>query len=86
MLDPLVEDELRPDDSDDEPALIEGDGDDDNDSVPPPQRDAFSLAEFQVDLAIQSKEKAILAMKNYNIRHVVEYMVRESNHSKYLGK
>ncbi|MED6111789.1 hypothetical protein PIB30_055571 [Stylosanthes scabra] len=43
-------------------------------------------AEFQVGQSFHSKEKAVLAVKNYNICRGVEYRVMEFDHAKYLGK
>ncbi|MED6166358.1 hypothetical protein PIB30_108503 [Stylosanthes scabra] len=43
-------------------------------------------AEFVVGQSFHTKEEAVLAVKNYNIRRGVEYRVMESDHAKYLGK
>ncbi|MED6143723.1 hypothetical protein PIB30_008670 [Stylosanthes scabra] len=102
----LVEEALRCDDSDDEPAMIEGDSDEDVGTVPV-SREAgsgvgpqdgvsgsyiygsigFSVGgEFQIGQIFQSKEEALLALKNYSIRRGVEYKVFESDHEKYHDK
>ncbi|MED6134838.1 hypothetical protein PIB30_040700 [Stylosanthes scabra] len=123
---PLVEEALRCDDSDDEPAMIEGDSDEDVGTVPasrevpsssgtqqyPPHFSNINLedgsgvgpqdgvsgsyvygsigssvgGEFQIGQIFQSKEEALLALKNYSIRRGVEYKVFESDHKKYHGK
>ncbi|MED6211428.1 hypothetical protein PIB30_073575, partial [Stylosanthes scabra] len=44
------------------------------------------LVEFQVGQTFQSKEEAILVVKNYYIHCGVEYRVMELDHAKYLGK
>ncbi|MED6211201.1 hypothetical protein PIB30_071453 [Stylosanthes scabra] len=125
----MVEEALRCNDSDEEPAPIEGDSDDDGRTISvaregpsssetqqfPPHFSTLNLEvesavgpinrdsgpdvhgsrgshglnvpkEFQIGQTFQSKEKALLALKNYNIRHGVEYRVLESNHVKYHGK
>ncbi|MED6210769.1 hypothetical protein PIB30_067237 [Stylosanthes scabra] len=41
---------------------------------------------FQIGQTFQSKEKVLLALKNYSIRRGVEYKVFESDHDKYHGK
>ncbi|MED6164389.1 hypothetical protein PIB30_089544 [Stylosanthes scabra] len=43
-------------------------------------------AEFQIEQTFIDKEVAILAVKNYSIRRVVEYRVMGSDHAKYLGR
>ncbi|MED6184830.1 hypothetical protein PIB30_051237 [Stylosanthes scabra] len=43
-------------------------------------------AEFVVGQSFHTKEEAVLAMKNYNIRRGVEYRVMEYDHAKYLDK
>ncbi|MED6125582.1 hypothetical protein PIB30_069817 [Stylosanthes scabra] len=72
--DPQVVEALRADDSDAEPEFIEGESDDEAGPVPP-LKESF-----------HTKEEAVLAVKNYNIRRRVEYRVMESDHAKYLGK
>ncbi|MED6108244.1 hypothetical protein PIB30_021862 [Stylosanthes scabra] len=42
-------------------------------------------AEFAVGQSFHTKEEAVLAVKNYNIRRGVEYRVMDSDHVKYLG-
>ncbi|MED6208883.1 hypothetical protein PIB30_049283 [Stylosanthes scabra] len=42
-------------------------------------------AEFVVGQSFYTKEEAVLAVKNYNIRRGVEYQVMESDHAKYIG-
>ncbi|MED6112324.1 hypothetical protein PIB30_060679 [Stylosanthes scabra] len=127
--DPMVEESLRCNDSDEEPALIEGDSDDDEGTIPvardgpssfgtqqyPPHFSTLNLevgygvspvdrgsgpnvhglqgshgsnvlGEFRIGQTFQTKEEALLALKNYNIRRGVEYRVLESDHAKYHGK
>ncbi|XP_057738164.1 uncharacterized protein LOC130955342 isoform X1 [Arachis stenosperma] len=42
--------------------------------------------EFVIGQRFRSKDEAVLAIKNYNIRRAVEYKVLESDHRKYCGK
>ncbi|MED6116604.1 hypothetical protein PIB30_101793 [Stylosanthes scabra] len=68
--DPHVEEPLRCNDYDEEPALIEGDSNDDGRTIP----------------VARGKEEVLLALKNYSIHRGVEYRVMESDHEKYHGK
>ncbi|XP_016206290.1 uncharacterized protein LOC107646628 [Arachis ipaensis] len=45
-----------------------------------------SSAEFQIGQSFQSKDEAVLSVKDYSIRRGVEYRVIESDHLKYHGK
>ncbi|XP_015958270.1 uncharacterized protein LOC107482331 [Arachis duranensis] len=45
-----------------------------------------SSTEFQIGQSFQSKDEAILSVKDYSIRRGVEYRVLESDHLKYHGK
>ncbi|XP_057755444.1 uncharacterized protein LOC130974592 [Arachis stenosperma] len=45
-----------------------------------------SSTEFQIGQSFQSKDKAVLSVKDYSIRRGVEYRVLESDHLKYHGK
>ncbi|XP_015961828.2 uncharacterized protein LOC107485804 [Arachis duranensis] len=42
--------------------------------------------EFQIGQSFQSKDEAVLSVKDYSIRRGVEYRVLESDHLKYHGK
>ncbi|MED6107059.1 hypothetical protein PIB30_010505 [Stylosanthes scabra] len=90
VLEPLVEEALRPDDSDDELAFIEGDSDDDIGPVPTQQGSASSSCTQQYlpqlsNLNLEAlfvpgggkvnQTVAHKALKNYNIRHGVEHRV-----------
>ncbi|XP_020989046.1 uncharacterized protein LOC110276497 [Arachis duranensis] len=48
--------------------------------------DANPLTEFQIDQSFQSKEEAVLSVKDYSIRRGVEYRVMESDNLKYQGR
>ncbi|XP_015957333.1 uncharacterized protein LOC107481572 [Arachis duranensis] len=45
-----------------------------------------SSIEFQIGQSFQSKDEAVLSVKDYSIRRGVEYRVIESDHLKYHGK
>ncbi|XP_057744757.1 uncharacterized protein LOC130962580 [Arachis stenosperma] len=45
-----------------------------------------SSTEFQIGQSFQSKEEAVLSVKDYSIRRGVEYRVMESDHLKYHGR
>ncbi|XP_015955797.1 uncharacterized protein LOC107480167 [Arachis duranensis] len=45
-----------------------------------------SSTEFQIGQSFQSKDEAVLSVKDYSIRRGVEYRVIESDHLKYHGK
>ncbi|XP_016173818.1 uncharacterized protein LOC107616367 [Arachis ipaensis] len=45
-----------------------------------------SSAEFQIGQSFQSKDEAVLSVKDYSIRRGVEYRVIKSDHLKYHGK
>ncbi|XP_015968184.2 uncharacterized protein LOC107491779 [Arachis duranensis] len=45
-----------------------------------------SSGKFQIGQSFQSKEKAVLSIKDYSIRCRVEYWVIESDHLKYHGR
>ncbi|XP_057718018.1 uncharacterized protein LOC130932656 [Arachis stenosperma] len=45
-----------------------------------------SSSEFEIGQSFQSKEEAVLSVKDYSIRRGVEYRVIESDHLKYHGK
>ncbi|XP_025607974.1 uncharacterized protein [Arachis hypogaea] len=45
-----------------------------------------SSTEFQIGQSFQSKDEAVLSVKDYSIRRGVEYRVLESDHLKYHGK
>ncbi|XP_016195395.1 uncharacterized protein LOC107636393 [Arachis ipaensis] len=119
-----VENVMLEDDSDEEPADIGGDSDDEiptNPATcqPPPSastheqpahystldleaigqptesaptfggqglHEGNSIAEFQVGQSFHSKEEVVLIVKDYSIRHGVEYRVMESDHLKYHGR
>ncbi|MED6121567.1 hypothetical protein PIB30_031432 [Stylosanthes scabra] len=129
VLDSMVEEALRGNDSNEETALIEGDSDDDEGTIPvardgpsssgsqqyPPHFSTLKLevgfgvglvgrgsgpsvhgsqgshgsnvpGKNQIGQTFQTKEEALLALKNYNIYRGVEYRVLDSNHAKYHGK
>ncbi|XP_016164146.1 uncharacterized protein LOC107606620 [Arachis ipaensis] len=44
------------------------------------------MTEFQIGQSFQSKEEAVLSVKDYSIRRGVEYKVMESNNLKYQGR
>ncbi|XP_015955343.1 uncharacterized protein LOC107479752 [Arachis duranensis] len=48
--------------------------------------DGTSMTEFQIGQSFQSKEKAVLSVKDYSIRRGVEYKVMESDNLKYQGR
>ncbi|XP_057755544.1 uncharacterized protein LOC130974702 [Arachis stenosperma] len=48
--------------------------------------DGTGLTEFQISQSFQSKEEAVLSVKDYSIRRGVEYMVMESDNLKYQGR
>ncbi|XP_016207227.1 uncharacterized protein LOC107647684 [Arachis ipaensis] len=48
--------------------------------------DGTPLTEFQIGQSFQSKEEAVLSVKNYSIRRGVEYKVMESDNLKYQGR
>ncbi|XP_057733956.1 uncharacterized protein LOC130949177 [Arachis stenosperma] len=48
--------------------------------------DATALTEFQIDQSSQSKEEAVLSVKDYSIRRGVEYKVKKPDHLKYHGR
>ncbi|XP_016200384.1 uncharacterized protein LOC107641405 [Arachis ipaensis] len=48
--------------------------------------DGTPLTEFQIGQSFQSKEKAVLSVKDYSIRRRVEYKVMESDNLKYQGR
>ncbi|XP_015935595.1 uncharacterized protein LOC107461590 [Arachis duranensis] len=48
--------------------------------------DGTGLTEFQIGQSFQSKEEAVLSMKDYSIRRGVEYRVMESDNLKYKGR
>ncbi|MED6188534.1 hypothetical protein PIB30_086915 [Stylosanthes scabra] len=84
---PLVEEALRCDGSDEEPMMIEGDSEDDEGTIPVSREVPTSVGgEFQIGQTFQSKEEVLLAVKNYSIRRGVEYKVFMSDHDKYHGK
>ncbi|MED6115228.1 hypothetical protein PIB30_088324 [Stylosanthes scabra] len=76
--DPHVEEALRCNDSDEEPALIEVDDDSGRGS-----HGSNMTVEFQIGNIFHSKEEILLALKNYSILRGIEYMVMESDHEKY---
>ncbi|XP_020992630.1 uncharacterized protein LOC110278734 [Arachis duranensis] len=45
-----------------------------------------SSTEFEIGQSFQSKDEAVLSVKDYSIRRGVEYRVIESDHLKYHGK
>ncbi|XP_057740517.1 uncharacterized protein LOC130957690 [Arachis stenosperma] len=47
--------------------------------------DANPLTEFQIGQSFQSKQEAVLSVKDYNIRRGVEYRVMQSDNLKYQG-
>ncbi|MED6134958.1 hypothetical protein PIB30_041843 [Stylosanthes scabra] len=77
--DPHVGEALMPDDSDDEPDSGSSNG-------AQVSQGSNIPAEFHVGQSFHSKEEAVIAVKNYNIRRGVEYKVMESDHVKYMGK
>ncbi|MED6197433.1 hypothetical protein PIB30_056459 [Stylosanthes scabra] len=77
---PMVEEALRCNDSD-EAALIKGNSDNKRGS-----HGSNVTGEFHIGQIFQSKDEALLALKNYSIRRGVEYRVLESDHEKYHGK
>ncbi|XP_052113660.1 uncharacterized protein LOC107473004 [Arachis duranensis] len=48
--------------------------------------DGTGLTEFQIGQSFQSKEEAVLSVKDYSIRRGVEYRVMESDNLKYQGR
>ncbi|XP_057747802.1 uncharacterized protein LOC130966996 [Arachis stenosperma] len=48
--------------------------------------DGTGLTEFQIGQSFQSKEEAVLSVKDYSIRRGVEYRVMESDSLKYQGR
>ncbi|XP_015931825.1 uncharacterized protein LOC107458127 [Arachis duranensis] len=48
--------------------------------------DWTGLTEFQIGQSFQSKEEAVLSVKDYSIRRGVEYRVMESDNLKYQGR
>ncbi|XP_016191902.1 uncharacterized protein LOC107632757 [Arachis ipaensis] len=48
--------------------------------------DGTPMTEFQIGQSFQSKEEAVLSVKDYSIRHGVEYKVMESDNLKYQGR
>ncbi|XP_016199071.1 uncharacterized protein LOC107640035 [Arachis ipaensis] len=48
--------------------------------------DGTSMSEFQIGQSFQSKEEAVLSVKDYSIRRGVEYKVMESDNLKYQGR
>ncbi|XP_016172687.1 uncharacterized protein LOC107615088 [Arachis ipaensis] len=48
--------------------------------------DATALTEFQIDQYFQSKEEAVLSVKDYSIRRGVEYRVMKPDYLKYHGR
>ncbi|MED6140120.1 hypothetical protein PIB30_090094 [Stylosanthes scabra] len=89
--DPLVDETLLPDDSDDEPPFIDGDSDDDSGPGEPSSGTQGSQglnnqAKFEIGQTFMDKEVVVLAVKNYSIRRGVEYRVMESDHAKYLRR
>ncbi|XP_072080875.1 uncharacterized protein [Arachis hypogaea] len=93
-----VENAMWDDDSDDEPVAIGGDSDDDIPSAVDQHQnveatfasqglhDANALRKFQIGQSFQSKEEAVLSVKDYSIQRGVEYRVMESDHLKYQGR
>ncbi|XP_057724126.1 uncharacterized protein LOC130940093 [Arachis stenosperma] len=97
-----VENAMRDDESDQEPVDIVGDSDDDTGGDPhaqhrpscsnshqyPPHFSTLNMdaLEFQIGQSFQSKDEAVLSVKDYSIRRGVEYRVIESDHLKYQGK
>ncbi|XP_015963892.1 uncharacterized protein LOC107487710 [Arachis duranensis] len=97
-----VENAMLEDDSNEEPADIGRDNNDEIPTNPAPStgqptelaptfedqglHEGNSVAEFQVGQSFHSKEEAVLTIKDYIIRCGVEYRVMESDHLKYHGR
>ncbi|XP_057730048.1 uncharacterized protein LOC130945333 [Arachis stenosperma] len=81
-----VEDAMQKDYSDDEPDHISGDSEEETPVAPPAPQGPFSSGEFQIGQSFQTKEEAVMSVKDYGIRRGVQYRVMESDHLKYVGR
>ncbi|MED6218505.1 hypothetical protein PIB30_027160 [Stylosanthes scabra] len=88
---PLIEEALRLDDSNDDPTQQRGlfgvgrrEGE--SNSGTQGSQGSSTQVEFKVGQTFMSKEVVVLAVNNYSIRREVEYKVIESDHTKYLGR
>ncbi|XP_057756981.1 uncharacterized protein LOC130976204 [Arachis stenosperma] len=95
-----VNDAMWKDDSDNEPDHISGDSEEETPVAPPaPQGPSMSQqldaaytfegntsGKFQIDQSFQTKEEAVMSIKDYSICCGVQYQVMESNHLKYVGR
>ncbi|MED6111991.1 hypothetical protein PIB30_057469 [Stylosanthes scabra] len=83
---PLVDEALRADDFDDEPAFFEGDGDSDDDIGPVPTQQGGAYSSGTQQYLPHLSNLDLDGLSGPGIRRGVEYKVMEPDHAKYLGQ